>query len=741
MSGQERSEERLYHLLPAIYRQKDLEEGEPLRALMAVIEEQMRAIESDIEGLYENWFIETCQEWVLPYIGDLLGMRPLRQTIAAPADFSQRAHVANTQAYRRRKGTVFVLEQAARDATGWPALAREFFPLLATSQNINHIRHSFPATIDLKDARRMELLGGPFEDAAHTAEVGLISNGFDHYNIKNIGIFFWRLNSYAITKGDAGKPVGHCCNCLSFSPLGLDIPLFNRPQTEKDITHLADEINVPGRLSIRALYREIECRRAALEDGKPLATSYFGDDPVFQIFLDNKAVQPEEMIICSLKEWQAPGDKSLFGKEYKKKGKENSNYINKAYRLRVAVDPQLGRLMLLDAETTVENGKEPAVQVSYSYGFAGEIGGGPYSRKDHLNKWLEFPGWDRLKNYDISTEKRVFVQEVSREGRSLKDALSEWIKYAGRNKDTIGLIIIEDSSSIAGGSNDAVLIDMPADSKLAIIAAIWPKSADKKWWIDNLEPEGVRPHLKADLKIRGQASSELILDGLLIDGKVELVSGIGRLRLSDCTLYPEKRGLVASEKAEGSVIEMHCCICGPIKLENKFSRLEICESIIDGLGGAAISARSTEIKIQAGTVIGSTAVVAVQAENSIFTGKVEVERVQAGCIRFCYLPKDSVTPRRYHCQPDKAVNEAEKPEQEAAILKRMVAAFTSVHYGHPGYGQLSSSTPEEILSGSEDGSEMGAFSANKQPQREADLRDCLDEYLPLGLNAGIFYVD
>lgn len=198
---------------------------------------------------------------------------------------------------------------------------------------------------------------------------------------------------------------------------------------------------------------------------------------------------------------------------------------------------------------------------------------------------------------------------------------------------------------------------------------------------------------------------------------------------------------MASEKAEGSVIEMHFCICGPINLKNKFSRLEICESIIDGLGGAAISAKSTEIKIRAGTVIGSTAVVAVQAENSIFTGEVDVERVQTGCIRFCYLPKDSVTPRRYHCQPDKAIDEAEKPEQEAAILKRMVVAFTSIHYGHPGYGQLSSSTPEEILSGSEDGSEMGAFSANKQPQREADLRDSLDEYLPLGLNAGIFYVD
>ncbi|TFH50625.1 MAG: hypothetical protein E4G89_03000, partial [Methanothrix sp.] len=195
-----REEERLYNLLPAAYRQKDHEEGQPLRALMAVIEEEMTAIESDIEGLYENWFIETCQEWVLPYIGDLLGMRPLRQASSGGGGYSQRAHVANTQGYRRRKGTNYVLEQAARDATGWPVRAREFFPLLATVQNINHIRHTSPVSIYLRDARQLELLGGPFENAAHTAEVGLISNGHDRYNIKNIGLFFWRLQSYAITK-------------------------------------------------------------------------------------------------------------------------------------------------------------------------------------------------------------------------------------------------------------------------------------------------------------------------------------------------------------------------------------------------------------------------------------------------------------------------------------------------------------------------------------------------------------
>ena len=35
---------------------------------------------------------------------------------------------------------------------------------------------------------------------------------------------------------------------------------------------------------------------------------------------------------------------------------------------------------------------------------------------------------------------------------------------------------------------------------------------------------------------------------------------------------------------------------------------------------------------------------------------------------------------------------------------------------------------------------MGAFSTLKQPQREANLRTALDEYLRFGLEAGAVYV-
>jgi hypothetical protein len=159
---------RLFELLPAVYRVRDRAHGDPLRALLAVIGREVDRVEADIGALYDNWFIETCDAWVVPYIGDLLGVR---------------AHVANTLAYRRRKGTAAVLEQLARDLTGWPARAVEFFARLATTQHVNHGRPDAPATVDIRSAYRMQLVGTPFETAMHTPEVRHIDVGRGRYNI------------------------------------------------------------------------------------------------------------------------------------------------------------------------------------------------------------------------------------------------------------------------------------------------------------------------------------------------------------------------------------------------------------------------------------------------------------------------------------------------------------------------------------------------------------------------------
>ena len=104
------------------------------------------------------------------------------------------------------------------------------------------------------------------------------------------------------------------------------------------------------------------------------------------------------------------------------------------------------------------------------------------------------------------------------------------------------------------------------------------------------------------------------------------------------------------------------------------------------------------------------------------------EQRQTGCVRFTYLPFDSLTPRRYRCQP-------EAPEGVSRITPR----FTSLRYGVAAYCQLGRTTPDEIRRGAEDESEMGAFHSLFAPQREANLQTRLGEYLRVGLAAGIFY--
>ena len=69
----------------------------------------------------------------------------------------------------------------------------------------------------------------------------------------------------------------------------------------------------------------------------------------------------------------------------------------------------------------------------------------------------------------------------------------------------------------------------------------------------------------------------------------------------------------------------------------------------------------------------------------------------------------------------------------------MRPVFTSLRYGDAGYCQLSERTAVEIRQGADDQAEMGAFHDLYQPQRKANLRARLDEYLRFGLEAGIFY--
>ena len=102
----------LYERLPEIYRIRDSEQLPPgqLAAYLGAVEDVFGALHENIEALYNELFIDTCDEWVIPYIADLLGTTHLKGDLR-----TLRADVADTIALRRRKGTLGAIERLAAE--------------------------------------------------------------------------------------------------------------------------------------------------------------------------------------------------------------------------------------------------------------------------------------------------------------------------------------------------------------------------------------------------------------------------------------------------------------------------------------------------------------------------------------------------------------------------------------------------------------------------------------------------
>src|SRR3954470_11388817 len=101
--------DQLVDLLPRVYHQRDVEPGQGgvLEAVLQILGEQGDVVAADLAQLYDDAFIETCADWAVPYLADLLGVRLLHPL--GPGGGRQRALVANMLDYRRRKGTLAAL--------------------------------------------------------------------------------------------------------------------------------------------------------------------------------------------------------------------------------------------------------------------------------------------------------------------------------------------------------------------------------------------------------------------------------------------------------------------------------------------------------------------------------------------------------------------------------------------------------------------------------------------------------
>ena len=730
--------DRLFELLPAVYREADPEQGNALRELLALVEREADVLDADIEELWDDFFVETAREWVIPYIGDLvandllydptrergrdvakerfgdLAGRDLRPRVAAPI----RADVARTIFYRRRKGTVPMLEQLSRDVTGWAARVVEFFALLGWTQHLEH-RRAAGGWVDLRSLDRMERIDGAFDEAAHTVDVRAPAQFEGWYGIPHVGFFLWRLRSYPLVGVPARQAAGGSWR-YHFSPLGNPAPLFARARPDEEAGVLATEDRLPAPIRRAAFRQDVASFYGDVVDG---------DRSIFVAVGDTDAVAGE--VRCArLDPWPAAQPTGRV----------------------VGIDPVAGRLAVGDGWPAPDS----PVTVAFHSGFSADLGGGTYDRR----AWTIVPRAPR----PGADPPRVVT--VSGDVGALETALAAWQTAAPEFSAVIRIL-------------DSGTYTLPATITLAKDQTLALESES-----------GARPLLQTastglEIAVSGLAASdiernaELTLSGVVVEGFVHVTGDLGRLRLLHTTLVPGRTlgedgepssadpslvveaGTSAKPVNEQLLVEAAFAIAGPLAVPESAAEILLLDCIVDGLAddpaagdAIGVGGRAPRVTVERSTILGRTTCTRLDASNTIFVGAVDVARTQRGCVRFSYAPLDSTTPRRYRCQPElardrvvataKAAAQPPPAAQLAELGDDAVAAtepsFTARRFGLPGYAQLRLGSPAAIRAGADDGSEMGAFCHLKQPQREDNLRRRLREYLPFGLEAGVIYV-
>lgn len=743
--------DRLYELLPAIHRIRDAEQGEPLKALLRVIAEQVNLVEDDIAQLYDNWFIETCEDWVVPYLADLVGYQQIHEA-GEPGDARSeqsrarnkilipRREVANTIRYRRRKGTLALLELLANDVAGWPARVVEFYRLLSWTQSLNHLHLDRARTIDVRNIRALELLDGPFDESAHTVDVRRINSQHTQgrYNIPSVGLYLWRLKTYSVTKTPACCVEGDGPHCYTFSVLGNNAPLFLKPEPETDPTHIGDEFNLP-----------VPIRRRLLEDH---LRRLYGENK--SVFIWKGVQRGTEIVPEPIKEKIIAADLTDW------------TYLPR--KGTVAVDPVLGRIAF-----SPQQPPKHGVWVSYRYGFSADMGGGEYDRTvsqslgavlyrvsegseyktvgSALQKWREKPTPHTVIEID---DNRVYSEQLTIEFG--KEQKSLQLRAANGRHPVIRLLDWQtsqpDALTVTGRAGNRVTLDgllitgrgVQLSGELQKVT-IRHSTLVPGWELDNAcEPK--RP---------AEPSLEILSPNVCVVIEHSIVGSIQVNPIVTTTSTDESEEPDRDEASDDEQQRAHCQGIGP---DYRLDPIRLCvsDSIVDAvhpeseaIGAPGCPVAHAVLTISRSTVFGQIQVHAIElGENSLFNGRITVARRQHGCLRFCYVTPGSRTPPRYHCQPDlveRPILAALPPstsgeDRELAVTperQRVRPQFNSTKYGTPTYCQLAHTCAEEINRGADDESEMGVFHDLFQPQREANLRARLDEYIPARADVGI----
>jgi hypothetical protein len=515
----------------------------------------------------------------------------------------------------------------------------------------------------------------------------------------------------------------------TFHPLGLDLPLFNWPQYISRIDQQAESNNIPFALKRSDLAVDLEEYNTQFghrpEIIRPPNSRYYGPERGINIALWRSgssqheppvSIPPSGVLSMDLSWWDSDVARMVLERNPQKV---------------VAIDVELGRLAFLPNEPYLRTGRpipEEDILITYCYGSSTEIGGGPYHRGSARLFSLQVP-------FHIDVAKGAAGGGGGQKPKcvsTINEALRYWRDSAPTPR---GFIRILDN----GKYDEELEIRLSHGASLTIMA-------------DN----GVRPVIgKHGMTIvacdtGAGGKRELHLDGLLIHGGLQIdvdvpegikLTGGMSVGIKHCTLVRSDghrlkpaaiEGKRENAASPGLEINIESSIVGPLYLPPEAETLRVNKSIVDNGPDYAISADSTSrhacaVCLEGSTILGKVRAQKVTACNVIFASPIQApwpETLEQ--IQHSYIPLGSLT---LEGMPPLEISRGISPPR-----------FTSTHYGDPGYAQLSLDCPAKIRGGAADGSEMGAFHDLYQPRAEENLREVLDEYLPLGLEPHIHYV-
>jgi hypothetical protein len=744
--------ERLWEMIPEMYRHEDGLAARPgvLRAMVELMAEQASVLRRSQDRLWDDQFAELCDDWALPYIADLVGAR----LVAALDQRARRVVVAKTIHYRRRAGTMGLLEQLAIDVTGWDAVVREQFRRLgrtrylldpAPSRFAGRVSRTMPGGwADLRLVRAAELAGGPVDEYHYTADVRRHRGTDGRFGIPKLAVHLYRLAVYemiGVTPFDRGA------GRYAFDPAGRDIPLFSPHRRVAGEWQHAREWDLAAPMSCRVLgdaayeiteallfaVRAAGLSASATNDLRKLLGMRIGGEsrllrlitavaqaanvPALTAAAMFARIRDGALVAdcgCSallapslpvgapaapaaLRVVRSPGG-PVFRPEIAAASLDGWPALTLPTKV-IAVDPALGRLAFLSGVSPT------SVSVDYYYGFSGNIGAGPYDRRDA----------DEPLPVTLPPAPPTPPETTPLGGGGL----------------TAALLPLDTRARILDSASYTPIADRVGVEKMKVVAA-----------------HGQRPYLRLGaswiLDAGTKTDSTLLLDGLWIGSRVAgravvLRGDYETVVVDRCTIDPGNLRLNGTTElpAVELLIEGHIerliikrSIVGPIRAQSAngvVESLEICDSIVQSIDpavpavmvGAFASAISAgDITICNSTVFGDVAVNRLSASGSIVTGVVTVVDAQRGCFRFSAAMITSTLPRRY---------ESYLFESDPTF------AFTSTRFGQPAYGQLSAGAPAPLRRGAEDGAEMGAFAFLGNPRKLEGLAAKLEEFMPFGL--------